>query len=211
MTTLTADTALTERGIGVGVYCTLAQPCLAGMAEEAGRLDGTAPARDGVSRISRRDVPRTGLGIPRDGGLEQEAIAEVAEAPAGRSRSDVVVELAMVEPGAFGEPDQAFGIDIVADLGRCVAERSRSQGGKIAAATHGHGRGTVALQDFLVTSSASLVPNKESGDGEEQQHIRGAGGCLPWPAFTLRFRQSIDKQTRALQHARISAGEILDI
>ena len=76
----------------------LAPARLAGMAEEAGRLDRPAPAGYGIGGVAGRDVPGTGLRVPGDRRLEEESVAEVAKAAAGNTRADVVAELALVSP-----------------------------------------------------------------------------------------------------------------
>src|ERR1700722_1608558 len=66
---LTSDPVLVKSGIGIGIQRALAPASLAGMAEEAGGLDGPAPAGGGIGRVAGGDVPRTGLRVPSDRGL----------------------------------------------------------------------------------------------------------------------------------------------
>ena len=119
---LARNTILSKRRIAVGVDRALSPTRLAGVAEEAGWLDGPAPAGCGIGRVAGRDVPGTGLRVPRDRRLEEESVADEAKAPAGSSRADVVAELALLSLLAPGEPDQAVGIDVITDLGCGVAE-----------------------------------------------------------------------------------------
>ena len=116
------DAILGKGRVGVTVDRAFAGTDLAGVAIEAGWIDRPTPIGCVIRRITGGDILGSGLRVPGDGRLEEKPAAQIAEAATGDTGADEVTELALVFDLAFGEPDRAFGVDVVTHIGSGVSE-----------------------------------------------------------------------------------------
>src|SRR4051812_18446325 len=75
MTTLTCNSVLGKRWVGVSIHCPIDGLGLAGMAPQAVRFDRTGPSQRFVFFVARRGIPGVTLGVPRKWRLIEIAIA----------------------------------------------------------------------------------------------------------------------------------------